>query len=210
MHTKRSVLNDTREHILRTSLKLFLQKNFKEVTMKEIVEHTKLSKGAFYHYFNSKEQVFEEVIDYFYADFMNAGFESYNHDSLAGFFKDYLDDIGNKVNSAKIVDGDGKMEFSANHYFLLFDALKMLPSFKEKLQDHDIKELNGWKKIIKIAKKNKEIKTSMTDEQVAKMFIYMSDGFGIRLLLTEGMENFAAYKSELMQLFNGMYNLLKA
>ncbi|MGN6567851.1 MAG: TetR/AcrR family transcriptional regulator [Flavipsychrobacter sp.] len=203
-------MNDTREHILRTSLKLFLQKNFKEVTMKEIVEHTKLSKGAFYHYFNSKEQVFEEVIEYFYADFMDASFDSYNHDSLAAFFKDYLNDIENKVNSARIVDNEGKVAFSANHYFLLFDAPKMLPSFKEKMLDHDMKELNGWKKIIKIAKKNKEIKTTMSDEQVAKMFIYMSDGFGIRLLLTEGMENFVAYKSELMQLFNGIYNLLKA
>jgi AcrR family transcriptional regulator len=58
-------MNDTKEHIITTSLKLFLQKNFKEVTMKEIVNATRLSKGAFYHYFESKEKVFKEVVRHF-------------------------------------------------------------------------------------------------------------------------------------------------
>ncbi len=60
-------MSDTKAHILMVSLKLFLQKNFKEVTMKEIVEETGLSKGAFYHYFESKEKLFYEIIDYFFC-----------------------------------------------------------------------------------------------------------------------------------------------
>ena len=59
-------MNDSKEHILLASLNLFLQKNFKEVTIKEIVEITGLSKGAFYHYFQSKEQLFEEVMEHFF------------------------------------------------------------------------------------------------------------------------------------------------
>ena len=55
-------MNETKGHILNVALKLFLQKNFKEVTMKEIVDKTGLSKGAFYHYFQSKEKLFEEII----------------------------------------------------------------------------------------------------------------------------------------------------
>jgi len=47
-------MSDTKTHILMVSLKLFLQKNFKEVTMKEIVKETGLSKGAFYHYFDQE------------------------------------------------------------------------------------------------------------------------------------------------------------
>ncbi len=42
---------NTREHILKVSLYLFLQKGFKEVTMREIVEKSEMSKGAIYHYF---------------------------------------------------------------------------------------------------------------------------------------------------------------
>lgn len=53
---------DLKEHILETAQKLFLQKGFKGVTMNELVEAAGLTKGAFYHYFKSKEQVFEEVV----------------------------------------------------------------------------------------------------------------------------------------------------
>src|ERR1700757_27567 len=93
-------MNDSKEHILSVSLNLFLQKNFKEVTMKEIVEQTGLSKGAFYHYFTSKEQVFEEVLNHFFADFMQLNFESFSHNSLAAFCDDYIKDIEHKFKSA--------------------------------------------------------------------------------------------------------------
>jgi AcrR family transcriptional regulator len=36
-----------------------MQKGYKEVTMKDIVDNAELSKGAFYHYFDSKEKVFK-------------------------------------------------------------------------------------------------------------------------------------------------------
>ena len=74
-------MNDTREHIIKTSLKLFLQKNCKEVTMKEIVDATELSKEAFYHYFESKEKVFEEVTR-FYNNFLIFDYSGFSKISL--------------------------------------------------------------------------------------------------------------------------------
>lgn len=53
---------DSKEQILKIALLLFLQKGFKGVTMNEIVKMSEFSKGAFYHYFSSKEEVFKEVI----------------------------------------------------------------------------------------------------------------------------------------------------
>ncbi|MDR3129397.1 MAG: TetR/AcrR family transcriptional regulator [Tannerellaceae bacterium] len=52
-------MKEVKEHILKTALTLFLQKSFKEVIMNDIVEKTGMSKGAFYHYYSSKEKVFE-------------------------------------------------------------------------------------------------------------------------------------------------------
>ncbi len=51
-------MNQTKEFILKTAFSLFLQKNYKAVTLKEIVDKTGLSKGAFYHYYTSKEKLF--------------------------------------------------------------------------------------------------------------------------------------------------------
>jgi AcrR family transcriptional regulator len=202
-------MKDAREHILTTSLMLFLQKNFKEVTMKEIVEHTGLSKGAFYHYFSSKEQVFEEVMDHFLATNLIQGFDSFSKDSLKNFYQDYIKDAIAKIKSFKNMRSDKEDGFTANHYFLIFDAMKMLPSYKQKLLDHNLYELKSWKKIANIAKKNGEIKTSMTDEQVAKLFIYTSDGFGMHLILTDSLGQAEKLKTELLSLWNRIYEMLK-
>src|SRR3954467_4397922 len=124
---------DSREHILNTSFKLFLQKNFKAVTMKEIVDQSGMSKGAFYHYFSSKEQVFEEVLNYFFADFITQDFDKLSHNSLKEFYLDYIKEMGNKIEDAKVMGMTDDGGFNTNHYFLLFDGINMLPGFKEKM-----------------------------------------------------------------------------
>lgn len=188
---------------------LFLQKNFKEVTMKEIVERTGLSKGAFYHYFSSKEQVFEEVMDHFFAAGLMANFENYSYESLKAFYQDHLKDMIVKMKSFKSMRGDTDEPFSANHYFLIFDAMKLLPSYKQKLLEGNQRELKYWKKIVHIAKKNGEIKTTMTDDQVAKLFIYVSDGFGMHMIMSDTLGQMDKFKNELQGLWNGLYESLK-
>lgn len=199
-------MKDSREHILTIALQLFLQKSFKEVTMKEIVEQTGLSKGAFYHYFSSKEQVFEEVIRYFFADFLVKDFEQFSHGSLALFYQDSLKAMETKIKSAKIILQGKEKTFSTNHYFLLFDAMKMLPGFKQELFELQRQELRSWTRIIAIARKNGEIRTEMTDEQVAKLFIYLGDGLGITLIIHEEMNK---TRKELQTLWDGLYAALK-
>lgn len=198
-------MNDSREHILSISFKLFLQKSFKEVTMKEIVEQTGLSKGAFYHYFSSKEQVFEEVIRHYFADLMEEDFGSYSKDSLHQFYNDCLNAMDAKTRAAQSL-WETKDEFSANHYFLLFDAMKMLPNFKKELIVHQKAELKAWMDICRIARQKGEITTALSDEQLGKMFIYMGDGLGMHLIM---IENSLRLKKDLKLLWDGLYQSLK-
>src|SRR4051812_15955893 len=90
MYQMVGTMNESKEHILVISLRLFLHKTFKEVTMKQIVEETGMSKGAFYHYFNSKEQVFEEVIQHFFMDMMSLDFDKVPFHSLKQFYMEML------------------------------------------------------------------------------------------------------------------------
>ena len=198
-------MNDSKEHILITSLNLFLQKSFKEVTMKEIVDTTGLSKGAFYHYFNSKEQVFEEVISHFYTDLILTDYSKFSQTSLLDFYSDYLNEKNNKLNTSKIVEKLGEHIIRSNHYFLIFDALKMLPDFKKQRAKQQQDELKAWVKIIHTAKKNKEISSVMTDEQIAKLFIFSAKGVGITCSMSD---EFDKVKKEMKALWNALYNSL--
>ena len=51
-----------RKFILDTARKVFMEKGFKRVTMKDIVEACDISRGGLYLYFNSTEEIFMEVL----------------------------------------------------------------------------------------------------------------------------------------------------
>lgn len=59
MHEKK---DKTREFILQSSYTLFAQKGFKQVTMKDVCEVTKLSRGGLYSHFASTAQIFGEIL----------------------------------------------------------------------------------------------------------------------------------------------------
>ncbi|MEJ5339030.1 MAG: TetR/AcrR family transcriptional regulator [Aquificaceae bacterium] len=52
-----------RERIIQSAKELFSQKGYNHTTVEDIVKHAGLSKGAFYFYFKSKDQLMEELIN---------------------------------------------------------------------------------------------------------------------------------------------------
>ncbi|MEO8760506.1 MAG: TetR/AcrR family transcriptional regulator [Bacteroidia bacterium] len=199
-------MNDSKGHILITSLNLFLQKGFKEVTMKEIVDTTGLSKGAFYHYFNSKEQVFAEVMDHFYSELIITHYDKFSQTSLHQFYIDYLTNKNEKIASSKIIDANKEKIFTSNHYFLVFDAIKLLPNFKKQRTEQRQTELKAWIKIIRTAKKSGEIETKMGDEQIAKLFIYSAKGSGISCIMDD---DYGKTRQEIKKIWTELYNSLR-
>lgn len=51
-----------RKYILETARKVFLEKGYKDVTMKDIVEACDISRGGLYLYFSSTKEIFLEVL----------------------------------------------------------------------------------------------------------------------------------------------------
>ena len=200
-------MKDSKEHILATAFKLFIAKTFKEVTMNEIVQATGLSKGAFYYYFKSKEQLFLEVIqDYLLANLI-VDYDQFNQLSLHGFYTDCLNFIGKRSSSEitqAIADNDGT---SSNLYTLLFEAIKFFPELKPKFAEYDAYKLKAWLKIIEQAKQTGEIQTNMSDESIAKMFLSSVESTGIRIALGLGDPNHK--KERLSLLWDSFYHQLK-
>ena len=58
----------TKQSIKAKAIRLFAQKGFKDVTMKDICEVTELSRGGLYLHYSSTKQIFSDIID----DLMNA------------------------------------------------------------------------------------------------------------------------------------------
>ncbi len=199
-------MSDTRERILQTAFSLFLRKSYKEVTLNELIEATGLSKGAFYHYFASKEQLFIEVINVFFFEKSFIDYSKLSHDSLWSFYHDYAKAVQKLINSYKDYIDYKKTEASINYFTLIFDALKHFPGFRKKLMEAQKKELNAWTKIVKIGREKGEYSSSMSDEQLARMFIYSNDGIALYVLMNGNYNNI---EHEMITLWDNFYKEVK-
>ncbi len=62
MNTRKNQYNLQRQRILDKSLELFSQRGFAQTAVADIARESNISKGLLYHYFSSKEQLFEETL----------------------------------------------------------------------------------------------------------------------------------------------------
>ncbi len=191
---------ETKDFILTECLKLFLQKSFKDVTMKEIVEKTGLSKGAFYHYFNSKEHLFMEIIERYFTGTVVYDFERYSKQSLYHFYQDHLDDLEASMNRLTTHAPD------MNYLYPMFDAMRILPAYGERLNQARQAELHAWTSAVERARISGEISSPMTNEQIARLFLFSGNGTGLHAILTgvPATNMVAEYRN----LWDALYNSL--
>ncbi len=193
-------MNDSKKRILDVAMNLFLQKTYKEVSIQEISDKAGMTKGAFYYHYKSKEQLFLEIVNQFSAR-TQVNFDKIKAKSLFEFYHDYFKGLADNQNRSKDIIGTDQ-----NYYFLTFYALKIFPDFRKKMWEYEQTELEAWIKAIADAKKNGEIKSGMSDKQIAEFFIYTGDGVGMRnILLGKSID----IKNKILKLWDSFYSELK-
>ena len=196
-------MTDTREQILTVAYNLFLQKGYKEVSIQEITGSLGMTKGAFYYFFKSKEQLFQEVFYRFFVTGMRTDFTQFSHESLYRFYHEYLE---YRINQQKDNENDAR-EFSINIYAYIFDAMKHFPDLVNGVKGSSREEKKAWEEIVGIARNKGEIKSLMSNGQIAEIFIFTSDGLGMHEIV-EG--NKTDVKEHLRALWDAFYEGLKA
>lgn len=63
---------ETKDRIMEESFKLFLEKGFADVSLKEIRQASNITTGGFYHHFNSKDDLLIAVIEKYIFDYFNS------------------------------------------------------------------------------------------------------------------------------------------
>ena len=74
---------ERRTQILNAAMRLFVVKGYSDTTVDDIVKKSGLSKGAIYHYFKSKNELFFALIDYWEESFL-PGFYKNNYINKTG------------------------------------------------------------------------------------------------------------------------------
>ena len=151
-----------------------------------------------------------EVLDYFFTNVIVHSYENYTRDSFQAFYRDYAQEIitlyNNYINDFKGEESDS--EFSLNYFTLAFDALKLFPEFRQTMLASQHKELEIWTSVIKSAREKGEIKTNITDLEIAEIFIFLSDGMAMHMIM-EGVK-IDDMVAPFLNLWDKFYETIKA
>lgn len=196
---------ETKDHILKTAFILFLKKGYKAVTMSDLERETGLTKGAFYHYFKSKEEIFVDVIDKFHLSQRNyTPFEFEDPSTLSEFIDHQINDIVLKVsNIRKFADIEDPDPFFIS---LIMDARKYYPGFTEKAKVSSKAMVMMWENRIKHAQENHEIRSDIDPNTMAESMISIGMSMFKYLMIKESPE-FAI--NLLTRQFAQIYTLIK-
>ncbi|MGI3101658.1 TetR/AcrR family transcriptional regulator [Vibrio alginolyticus] len=77
--------NDTRQHILDVGYELIVNRGFTSVGLSELLKKAAVPKGSFYHYFKSKEQFGEAMIQDYFTKYFERLNERFTNTELSGY-----------------------------------------------------------------------------------------------------------------------------
>lgn len=195
---------NTREMIIRKALNLFMVKGYKDVSLNDIVKEVGLTKGAFYHHFSSKEELFRVILDLYLIEQGENSFNDLPKENLWQFMTSYLEKFSMIVNN--LVSEMSNSATGVSFLNMAFDAMKLLPDFSEKVSRVHQIERNVWVEVIRNAKKRGEITTTINDLQLAKMFVAINDGIGIHLMLEN---KYFEMHGHIFNQWSNLYHLIK-
>lgn len=141
---------ETREHIKASAIAVFAQKGFKQVTMKDICEASKLSRGGLYCHYESTHQIFQEIID----DMMNRQDDEFDrrieqNQSAVAILDDILESYKNEM-----LDSQSSLSIAIYEYFSIHD----IASQNNTLYEQYLISANTWKKLIQYGIERQEFK----------------------------------------------------
>lgn len=122
---------NTKDKIVKSAFDVFMLKGYNGTSMSDLVATTGLSKGAFYHHFDSKEKLYFSVIDTFFLQHFTEVDWSATESLTFHEFELLLRDYFNSFLSELRVITQNQL---SRYYVLFFEAFEYHPSFKDEIQ----------------------------------------------------------------------------
>lgn len=168
----------TRERILQTSLALFLRNGYSDTGMSDLVAEAGLSKGAFYHYYRSKQELYEEALNSFFKNFINnQEYELIPKKAFREGIRELYLVIPRLVD--QMIEMTNNKELAPNYYKVLIDFYTHNEDFRSTLKEYYRKTRVYLVRLINKAKENGEVKFEPDAEVLAEQILCLVEGVGL-------------------------------
>lgn len=194
-------MKDTRDYILKEAYKLFLNNSYEAVSVSMICEAIGFTKGALYHHFTSKEELFHAVIDKYFR-IPNLAIEA---DKAT--LQEYIQvTLTHTQKTLRNIFGHDDKVVPVNYFSLITDIFRHYQGFFDTISAIMEEDAAKLETILRNAIRRREIRDDINVQVVAKQFISLAislTGYFIRISSVE-----TAMKMMEDQ-FNQLYELLK-
>ena len=194
-------MDNTKDFIIEEAFKLFLNHSYEAVSISDISKAIGFTKGALYHHFKNKEELFKSVVDkYLFLPNVDVDTDAI---SLFEFIQK------GTIEAGKIIKNlfSFSLVFSPINYISLFaDAFRHYPGFAESKGDFISNEIEKIKTVLINAIKSNEIRNDINPDLIAANYFSINLGLAGNLVRNHSIDDSIQLLKEQTQEF---YNLLK-
>ena len=198
-------MSDLKDEIVNKSFFLFLNKGYKACTLRDLESATRLTKGAFYYYFRSKEEILKAGIDKYLSVI---GDISETEFLQIGSLKRYIDVImEQKERSAETLLRMFDFFIIEVAFFqLVLEVSSLFPEYRSRIDELSKGRLSRWEFMILKAKQQGEIDVTLDTSVLARNLMSVSTSM---LNIELGTENMSFVFSDMRMQFEQYYLLIK-
>lgn len=205
MHTNRSVsiyfMSETREYIIDKAFTLFLKDSYVAVSISDISKAIGFTKGALYHHFKNKEELFKAVIDKYFVIYKI----EFNNENGTFFEFNEACTASSEKTLHKIFSQNQGFE-TLNYLSFLADSFKYYPGFAERKMQFLCDETNQIEDILIKSIEKGEIRSDIDTSLIAQSYHSIMMGMAAPILQNQSIEQ--VIKNQKEQLHQ-MYLLLR-
>ena len=194
-------MDNTKEFIIDEAFKLFLNHSYEAVSISDISKAIGFTKGALYHHFKNKEELFKSVVDkYLFIPEVVTDVESI---SLMEYIQLTMTQAEKVIRS---IFSDALIFTPINYMSLFADAFRHYPGYAESKGQFINNEIEKTKFVLENAIKSGEIRDDLNSSLIATNFFSINMGLAGNLVRNNSIDDAIALLKQ--QNFE-FYKLLK-
>lgn len=184
---------ETKKLIREAAFKLFLTKDYKSVSLKDIENITKMTRGGTSYHYHTKKDIFIDVINVYILDTQKN--KHLENDvckmSVYDYLNCYVDNISITMkNLSKFLIDGININGTRAYMSLILQAEKYYPGFHKLLNDIENVEINNLKEIIQRGKDSGEIREDCNIDLLSKQIRLLFVGQSYYDALKNGLNAF--------------------
>ena len=165
----------TKENIIIASLRLFLMRGYKSVSLVDVASELGITKGGIYHYFASKDELLHAAL-HFFLDRFEAKYQAMlsSSGSLKGVLQALLVDDALDFHAKELLGVDNSS--GIDHIHFAIEIMRLFPDVQDRIQKNQAEFCTAIAVKMQRAIELGEIRQDVDNEALAAIFVAMLNG----------------------------------